>query len=107
VLVLNTLVYYLKNDMVNENEHDDPLGQFAWLQAHLESSKSKKSKVLLVLHFAPGKYELDANYQSSLKFKYHKRFLGITSNYAEVVVGMLMAHVHVDTFRLYATKNCK
>ena len=36
LVCLNTNLYFKSNDEVDEDEDDDPLGQFAWLEVTLE-----------------------------------------------------------------------
>ncbi len=56
------------------------------------------------MHFAPGKYEFASDYKSSLKLTYHRRLLALLSEYQGVVMCMLTAHLHIDSFRIYNSR---
>jgi hypothetical protein len=104
VVVLNGQIYTVKNKIKNKNNQNDPLSQFEWFQNELAQAHSKNWKVLVINHFPSGINAYSAKRPSLMLNKYEKKYLDIIQNNGDVIVSILMGHLHIDTFKLFRNK---
>jgi hypothetical protein len=84
---------------------EDPLGQFNWLVDKLNEARQKNKSVLIVKHLVNGKAILKTNYNTIIKEIYNRRYLSIYRDYDDVILAVLMGHLHSNIFRLFKTKS--
>jgi len=98
ILSINTIVYSSEHSPNQENI-EDPFGQFVWLKNQLELAKSAGRRVWIVGHIAPtiGSYGHDNLWYGP----YMDRYYDIIRDYfPSIICGQLFGHLHTDEFRL-------
>lgn len=92
VLVLQTILYSVKNHGVSPEAEPDPGGQFAWIRAELDSARSDSRRVILMSHIPP--IADDFSSEHLWRLAYQRTMLTILAEYSDVVTGSLYGHVH-------------
>ncbi|KAL5962171.1 Acid sphingomyelinase-like phosphodiesterase 3b [Taenia solium] len=102
IVSLNGLPYSLRNRQSNSSD-PDPLGQFQWLTAQLQSALRQSQKVIVVMHFPLGAPENSPVDYRHLHDIYNQRLLNIFTEFADVVALGLFGHQHTDSFRFISS----
>lgn len=107
VLSLNTVIYSTNHQPAyrpppSDDNDDDPLGQFAWLEIQLEVAVQSKRSIYIIGHVPPtiGSYR----HTQLWKEPYLKRYYEIVEqreSYSKVVKAQLFGHIHTDEFRVH------
>jgi hypothetical protein len=103
VLSLNTIVYSPNHQPQNNNNVDDPLGQFDWLETQLNLALKANRSVYIIGHIPPtvGSYRHSQLWNSA----YLERYYDILGRYHNnnnntLVKAQLFGHIHTDEFRI-------
>ncbi|XP_071455401.1 acid sphingomyelinase-like phosphodiesterase 3b [Hetaerina americana] len=91
-----------------EEQEDDPAGQWRWLEGVLEKSMRNRETVYLVGHVPPGVEERSANAKEplgSFKDRVNRRYLHLVRKYSHAIVGQFFGHHHSDSFRVIYNEN--
>lgn len=96
ILSLNTVMYSV-NHLPDQTYLEDPMGQFAWLDAQLQTAFESSKTVWIVGHIPPtiGSYRHSQFWHQ----QYVDRYFGILDKYP-IVKGHLFGHLHSEEFRL-------
>ena len=73
--------------------------QFEWFNAQLSEAAANKELVIIAMHVPVGN-NLDSH-KPNLEPSYNTQLLQIISNYRSNVIGMLAAHTHMDSMRVF------
>ncbi|XP_050302558.1 acid sphingomyelinase-like phosphodiesterase 3b [Anthonomus grandis grandis] len=104
IVVLNT------NLMKRQDDNDEEaLRQWRWLEEVLEKFKKNGQKVYFVGHVPPGTDErhkgITAPNHIMYRDHHNKRYLQIVRKYHSMIVGQFFGHLHSDTFRVFYSEN--
>ena len=108
IIVLNTVFLSPRYaDRCGQGGADVGEKLLTWLATQLASAEAKRQRVWLVYHIPPGidayattHAKVPATATLLWKESYFKEFLGLLSQFAEVVGPNFAGHIHVDDFRL-------
>ncbi|CAJ1941325.1 unnamed protein product [Cylindrotheca closterium] len=98
IISINTIIYSREHSPDQQNI-EDPFGQFVWLKDQLEFAQTAGRRVWIVGHIAPtiGSYAHDNLWHAP----YMTRYYDIIKEYfPSVIGGQLFGHLHTDEFRL-------
>ncbi|KAL3937086.1 MAG: hypothetical protein SGBAC_007727 [Bacillariaceae sp.] len=98
IISINTIIYSIDHSPDQQNI-EDPFGQFVWFKDQLELAKSTGRRVWIVGHVAPtiGSYAHDNLWHPP----YMDRYYDIIKDYfPDIICGQLFGHLHTDEFRL-------
>jgi len=93
LIVLNTVIYYYQNKMINPSTKD-PGGQIAWLRNQLAQAEINKESVYIASHIPPGVTS------DPMHTEFIKPFLDGMKGYHHVIRGSFWGHLHLDKFML-------
>jgi len=93
LIVLNTVLYYVPNNMTSKTE-SDPGGQIAWLHKTLAAAKKAGEAVYIAGHIPI------RGCGESFRGHYVKPFTDAMKGYHDIIKGSFWGHHHVDSFQL-------
>ncbi|GAB6032178.1 Acid sphingomyelinase-like phosphodiesterase 3b, variant 2 [Chamberlinius hualienensis] len=103
IIGLNTAIYYVKNDLVNDTMDGDPLEQLLWLDETLTELSTNHSKAYITAHIPPGVfgYQVLPMGRSWFQPRYNKEFIDLIIKHSDIIIGQFYGHEHTDSFRLF------
>ncbi|XP_054721542.1 acid sphingomyelinase-like phosphodiesterase 3b [Uloborus diversus] len=102
IISLNTILWYEPNTFTEGLI--DPVDQFQWFEDVLKNSSTSHEKVYIIGHVPPGYYNR-VRYPEQSKPTYHPQYLAtylqLLKRYADIIIGQLFGHLHIDMFQLF------
>ncbi|KAI9282625.1 Metallo-dependent phosphatase-like protein [Sporodiniella umbellata] len=99
IISLNTMFFFKRNKAVDSCKHpkSPAFKQLVWFEKQLKMAQSDHAKVYVIGHVPPS----SRDYKSACLTQY----MQVISRYTKVVEGHFFAHLNMDHFLIYDTKN--